>query len=232
MIITGVIIYSVLIVFICIAVVYGIYRYRKKNSGSIRQAWKKDNRTIADSQSLGDECWQQYVALETLRSYKAKCAKAVTGDSGILTANRQLEKILSSDNSTNYKAPRIVGQVCDFIINMAIANAMLNEDKQIVMPTPSPKLIDRSTFLNNINIQVTSAEQASKYLAVINHEKKELALETSDQKFVHLLTALLPSLKIISFISENEDNLSDEEIVKNANSYLVESTVIFKQYGY
>ncbi|MDE7190607.1 MAG: hypothetical protein K2N96_10765, partial [Muribaculaceae bacterium] len=173
--------------------VYGIYRYRKKNSGSIRQAWKKDNRTIADSQSLGDECWQQYVALETLRSYKAKCAKAVTGDSGILTANRQLEKILSSDNSTNYKAPRIVGQVCDFIINMAIANAMLNEDKQIVMPTPSPKLIDRSTFLNNINIQVTSAEQASKYLAVINHEKKELALETSDQKFVHLLTALLPS---------------------------------------
>ena len=109
---------------------------------------------------------------------------------------------------------------------------MLNEDKQIVMPTPSPKLIDRSTFLNNINIQVTSAERASKYLAVINHEKKELALETSDQKFVHLLTALLPSLKIISFISENEDNLSDEEIVKNANSYLVESTVIFKQYGY
>lgn len=230
MVITGFIIYSVLTVCICAAIIYGIYRYRKKKSNLIHQAQKKDNKSIDNLQSLRDDCWQQYVALETLRSYKAKCAKAVTGDTGLLIANRQLDKILSSNNSADYKAPRIVGQVCEFIINMAIANNMLNEDKQIVMPEPSPKLMDKNTFFNNL--QMSSAEQAAKYQAVINNEKKELASETANQKFVHLLKALLPSLKIISFISQNEDNMSDKEIVEKANSYLVESTVIFKQYGY
>lgn len=224
------IIYSVLTVFICIAVIYGIYRYRKKRSRIVHQVRQKENESVINLQSLRDECWKQYVVLETLRSYKAKCAKAITGESGILTANRQLETILSSDNSIDYKAPRIIGQVCDLIINMAITNAMLNDNRQIVMPKSSPKLMDKETFFNNI--QVASAEQAVKYAAVINHEKKELSAETADQRFVNLLEALLSSLKLISSISQNEDNMSNEEIVEKAKLYLVESTVIFKQYGY
>ncbi len=231
MVITEIIVYSVLLLCICLAALYFLYRYKKKNGRLGRRHPQKNNISTANLQNLRNECWQQYVALETLRSYKAKCAKAITGDSGILIANRRLSAILSSDNSTDYKAPRIVGQVCDFIINMAIANNMLGEDKQIIMPKSSPKLMDKETFLNNIGV-ASSAEQAERYKAVVKHEKEDLAAETAEQKFVHLLEALLNPLKIISFISENEDKLSNEEIVEKANSYLVESTVIFKQYGY
>lgn len=230
MITTGFIIYSVLTVCICAAVIYSIYRYKKKSSKLTRQSQKKDNESTANLQSLRDECWQQYVALETIRSYKAKCAKAVAGDFGILVANRRLESILSSEKPAAYKAPRIVGQVCDFIVNMAIANNMIDEDKRIVMPQSSPKLMNKEAFFNNI--QVSSNVQAPKYQAVIDYEKKELASENTDQKFVHLLEALLPSLNILGFIAENESNLSEEEIVKKTDSYLVETKVIFKRYGY
>ncbi|MDE5877293.1 MAG: hypothetical protein K2H47_07350 [Muribaculaceae bacterium] len=227
---TEIIIYSILTVCICIAVIYSISRYKRKNPKSLSQSRKTAISSTANLQNLKEECWQQYVALETFRSYKAKCAKAINGDSGLLTANRQLETILSSDNSTDYKAPRIIGQVCDFIINIATANAMLNEAGQIVMPVPSPKLMDKETFFNNI--QVSAPKQVAKYETVINHEKEELSAETADQRFVHLLESLLPSLKTISFIAQNEDKLSNEEIVEKAKLYLVESTVIFKRYGY
>lgn len=221
-------IWSFLAILVGAAVLYGGYRYmqshrqRKSHRGSVCG--------LPDMDRLKRECWDQYVTVETLRNFKAKCAKAITGETGVLAANRQLTLILNGDNTSEYKAPRIIGQVCDFIINMATANGMLSHDGRIIMPAGKPKLMDKEAFFSNIH--VSEEYQCEKYKAVIKYERDEYSRESENMKFPNLLSALLPSLEIITSISNNEDNLSSEDVVKKANFYLKISTEILKQYGY
>lgn len=179
--------------------------------------------------ALKHDCWDRYVRLESIKRHKAKCAKAVAGEGGIITANRQLASILAAENTPEYKAPRIVGQVCDFIINMAMANGMLAESGAITMPAPKPKLMDKDAFFRNM--QVAPDAQADKYRSVIKYQEEEIEKEKSNLKFVNALQALIPLLETVTYLSANEASIEPQQIVDKATDYLNKSQLILTEYG-
>lgn len=211
---------------------YAGYRYYKKyrtenyrNGGSQKPTQITGGKSLT---KLRSECWDTYVKLETLRNLKSKCAKVVAGDISVTTAMRQLDTILTSGKDAEYMAPRIIGQVCDFIINMATANRMIDNEGKLMMPTASPNLRDQSSYFENI--QVAPADQIDKYEAVIKYQSQELLSEQSDMRFVQMLQEILPSLQEVCYLSNNEETLSPEEVVTKAEKMYKEISPILKNY--
>lgn len=197
---------------------YAGYRYYKKHRAeNYRNGISPRPTHITTGKSLTllrSKCWDTYVELETVRSLKSKCAKVIAGDISVTTAMKQLDIILTSGKNAEYMAPRIIGQVCDFIINMATANRMIDNEGKLVMPKASPNLRDQKSYFDNI--QVAPVDQIAKYEAVLKYQSQELLSEQSDMRFVHALKEILPSLQEVCYLSNNEDNLSPEEIVVKA----------------
>lgn len=208
--------------------IYAGYRHYKKyrtencrNGVSPRPMQTRDGKSLTE---LKSKCWETYVELETLRSLKSKCAKVVAGDISVTTAIKQLDTILKSDKNVEYMAPRIIGQVCDFIINMATANKMIDNDGKLIMPKASPNLRDQNSYYDNI--QVAPVDQIAKYEAVIKYQSQEIFSEKSNMKFVHILQEILPSLQEVCYLSHNEDKLSPIEIVGAAEKMYKELSPI------
>lgn len=211
---------------------YAGYRYYKKcrtencrNGVSTRPTQITDGKTLS---KLRSKCWDTYVELETLKSLKSKCAKVIAGDISVTTAINQLGTILASGKDAEYMAPRIIGQVCDFIINMATANRMIDNEGKLIMPKAYPNLRDQSSYYENI--KVAPVDQITKYEAVIKYQSQELISEKSDMRFVHTLQEILPSLQEVCYLSHNEDKLSPEEIVQSAEKMYKELSPILLKY--
>ena len=216
---TELILYLLLAIIACAAI---LFAFRKPGRGRV----KAGNAILL--KGLEEECWQAYMALERFKAYKARCRRAVIGDFGISVANKRLAAILEGGQSAEYKAQRIVGRVCDLIINMATANGMLGEGNVIAMPSDKAELMSRNAFLMNMAVSDNGAE--GKYNAVIRHLRSELAKEQQEQKFVVALEGLVPLLETITFIVNNEGVLRDEEIVERANEYYLKSSKILEGY--
>lgn len=180
--------------------------------------------------TLRAECWKTYVELENVRNLKDKCAKIVGGDISVMTAIRQLETIFASCKSDRYMAPRIVGQVCDFLTNMATANKMIDNEGNFIMPQASPHLLDEGSYFANIEVEPT--QQAAKYEAVIKYQTKALRSEQSNLRSVETLQLLLTPLQKVSYITKNEQKLSAEEIVVKAEDMYNEISPILEQYEF
>lgn len=201
--------------------------YKKYCAENYRKGISPKPAPITDGKSLTmlkSKCWDTYVELETLRSLKSKCAKVIASDISVTTAMKQLNAILTSGKNAEYMAPRIIGQVCDFIINMATANRMIDNEGKIIMPTASPNLRDQRSYFENI--QVAPADQRAKYEAVIKYQSHEIFSEKSDMRFVHTLQEILPSLQEVCYLSQNEDKMSPIEIVESADKMYKELSPI------
>ncbi len=211
---------------------YAGYRYYKKyRTENYRNGVSPRRTQITDGKSLTklrSKCWDTYVDLETLRSLKRKCAKVVAGDISVTTAIKQLDTILTSGKNAEYMAPRIIGQVCDFIINMATANRMIDNEGKLIIPKASPNLRDQSSYYDNI--KVAPVDQKAKYEAVIKYQSQELISEKSDMRFVHILQEILPSLQEVCYLSHNEDKLPPKEIVEAAEKMYKEISPILLKY--
>ena len=211
---------------------YAGYRYYKKyRTENCRSGVSTSPTQITDGKSLAklrSKCWDTYVELETLRSLKSKCAKVVAGDVSVTTAIKQLDSILTSGKNVEYMAPRIIGQVCDFIINMATANRMIDNEGKLIVPKASPNLRDQNSYYDNI--KVAPVDQIAKYEAVIKYQSQELISEKSDLRFVHILQEILHSLQEVSYLSHNEDKLSPNEIVDTAEKIYKKLSPILLKY--
>lgn len=206
---------------------YAGYRYYKKYRAESNRNDPTQITTRKSLTQLRSKCWETYVELETLRALKGKCAKMVAGDISVTTAMKQLDAILTSGKDTEYMAPRIIGQVCDFIINMTTANRMIDDEGNLIMPKVSPNLRDQRSYFDNI--QVAPADQIAKYEAVIQYQSQEFVSEKSDMRFVHILQEILPSLQGVYYLSHNDDKLSPKEIVESAEKmYKKLSSILLK----
>lgn len=211
----------------------GYWYYKKYRVENARHGIKPIAPQITGGTTLSklkSKCWESYVELEKLRSLKSKCAKVVGGDIGITTAMSQLNSILNSGKGNEYMAPRIIGQVCDFLINMGTANKMMDNKGNFIMPQANPNLRDERSYFDNIH--TLPAEQATKYEAVIKYQTKELQSERSDMRFVSLLQELLPSLQVVSHLAKDENQLSANEIVAEADDFYNRVTAIIKKYEF